>query len=195
MLGHKVIPVVVLESIDEVETKIGALRSGGIKIAEITFRTECAAQAIRSAVNIFPDMCVGAGTVVNAAQCKEALDAGAKFIVGPGLSEGVARVCAGSNVPYLPGCVTPTEIIRAMELGLNTVKFFPAGVYGGLSAIKSLAAAFPSVRFVPTGGIDNSNLLEYLQCPYISAVGGSWMMTGNIKSKSKSAIAIVESIV
>ena len=128
----KLIPVVVIKEIGETETILSALIKSGINCAEITFRTACAAEAIALAVEKFPEMNVGAGTVINAEQCEKALKAGAKFIVSPGLSPAVAKICKEKNVPYYPGCVTPTEIMAALELGIDIVKFFPANVYGGL---------------------------------------------------------------
>ncbi len=130
----RLIPVVVIKELKETEKILSALEKSGINCAEITFRTACAKEAIEFACKKFPAMNVGAGTVINAEQCEDALNAGAKFIVSPGLSESVAKVCAKHKVPYYPGCVTPTEIMAALELGITTVKFFPAGVYGGQGA-------------------------------------------------------------
>lgn len=169
----KRIPVVVIKKLEETSHILEALRAYGIDSAEITFRTDCAEQAIKFAHEHYKDMKIGAGTVINADQCRAALAAGAEFIVSPGLSEDVANVCAEAGVPYYPGCVTPTEIMRAISLGLTTVKFFPANVYGGLNAIKALGAPFPQIKFIPTGGIDKNNIDEYLACDKIFAVGGS----------------------
>ena len=121
-------------------------------------------------------MSVGAGTVINAEQCRDALKAGAQFIVSPGLSVAVAEICRENGVPYYPGCVTPTEIMQALELGITTVKFFPANVYGGLSALKALSAPFPQVRFIPTGGVDRSNIDEFLAFDKVAAIGGSFFV-------------------
>ena len=126
----KLIPVVVIKELSETDKILTALKNSGINCAEITFRTACAEEAIIHAVKNYPDMNIGAGTVINGAQCKKALKAGAKFIVSPGLSVDVAKICKKHNVPYYPGCVTPTEIMQAIELGINIVKFFPANVYG-----------------------------------------------------------------
>lgn len=172
----KYVPVVVIKDLDETVPTLTALRNAGIPTAEITFRTACAADAIRLGAEQFPDMLIGAGTVVNAEQAKAALAAGAKFIVSPGLSASVAEVCREADVPYIPGCVTPTEIMQALELGITTVKFFPANVYGGLKALKALAAPFPQVRFVPTGGVDRSNIDEFLAFEKIVAIGGSFFV-------------------
>ena len=119
-------------------------------------------------------MNVGAGTVIYAEQCQDALNAGAQFIVSPGLSVAVAKICKEKNIPYYPGCVTPTEIMQALELGITTVKFFPANVYGGLKAMKALSGPFPQIKFIPTGGVDRSNIDEYLAWDKIEAVGGSF---------------------
>ena len=131
----RLIPVVVIKNLDDTEKILTALKKDGINCAEITFRTACAKDAIALAVEKFPDMNVGAGTVINGRQCVEALNAGAKFIVSPGLSVEVAEICKANDVPYYPGCVTPTEIMQALDLGITTVKFFPANVYGGLKAL------------------------------------------------------------
>lgn len=128
------------------------------------------------AVEKFPDMNVGAGTVINGRQCVEALNAGAKFIVSPGLSVEVAEICKANDVPYYPGCVTPTEIMQALDLGITTVKFFPANVYGGLKALKALSAPFPQVKFIPTGGVNRENLDEFLAFDKVAAVGGSFFV-------------------
>ena len=174
----KLVPVVVLNKVEETEPVIKALIDGDIPVAEICFRTDCAAECIRLAVEKFPEALIGAGTVINATQCKQAIECGAKFIVSPGLSASVAAVCKEHNVPYLAGVATPTEVMQAIELELPVVKFFPAGVYGGLKAIKAIGAAFPAMKFMPTGGVDNKNLKEFLECDKIFAVGGSWMVKG-----------------
>ena len=182
---NRVVPVVVIQKLEDTIPTLEALCEGGVPVAEITFRTACAADAIREGVKAFPNMCIGAGTVINAKQAKEAIAAGATFIVSPGLSVEVAEVCKEENIPYLPGCVTPTEIMQAISLGLTTLKFFPANVYGGLSAIKALSAPFPQIRFLPTGGVDLSNINEFLACDKIAAVGGSFMMKGDIRANCK----------
>ena len=173
---EKYVPVVVIKELGETDKIMNALKNNGIHTAEITFRTACAAEAIALAVKNHPDMEIGAGTVINAEQCKAALAAGATFIVSPGLSVAVAQVCKDNNVPYYPGCVTPTEIMQALELGLTTLKFFPANVYGGLKALKALAAPVPQVKFIPTGGVDRSNIDEFLAFDKIAAIGGSFFV-------------------
>ena len=173
---EKFVPVVVIKELSETDKILTALKQSGIHTAEITFRTACAAEAIAYAVKNYPDMEIGAGTVINAKQCEEALAAGATFIVSPGLSPDVAKLCAAKNIPYYPGCVTPTEIMAALELGITTVKFFPANVYGGLKALKALSAPFPQVKFIPTGGVDRSNIDEFLAFDKIAAIGGSFFV-------------------
>lgn len=172
----KLIPVVVIKDLKITEIILSALQKEDIYCAEITFRTACAEEAIKLAVQEFPDMEIGAGTIINAEQCERALKAGAKFIVSPGLSEEVAAICKQKNVPYYPGCVTPTEIMKAISLGITTVKFFPANVYGGLKAMKALSAPFPQIRFIPTGGVNRENLNEFLSWDKIAAVGGSFFV-------------------
>ena len=171
-----VVPVVKIDNIEDTQPLMEALIRGNLPVAEITFRTACAEEAIRIASKNYPDMLVGAGTVITSAQAIRAIEAGAKFIVGPGYSATVAKVCQTRDIPYLPGCVTPTEIITALDAGIDTVKFFPASVYGGLKAIKALAAPFTTVKFIPTGGVSADNLAEFLAFPKIVACGGSWMV-------------------
>lgn len=188
----QVIPVVVINDEKETIEILSKLREGGINCAEITFRTACAKEAIAIGTKAFEDMNIGAGTVINAEQAKSAVQAGAKFIVSPGFSDEVARYCTDEKIPYYPGCVTPTEIMRALSYGLNVVKFFPAGVYGGLKAMKALSAPFPQARFIPTGGVDLSNLKEYLDFDKVYAVGGSFMMKGDIVINCKEIVKICE---
>ena len=180
----KVVPVVVLNDQADAEKQLSALAEH-LPVAEITFRTDYAEEGIKYCVKNFPQIYVGAGTVINASQAERAIRAGAKFIVSPGLSEKVAAVCKREGVDYLPGCVTPMEIEAALELGITTIKFFPAQVYGGLKAIKALSAPFPQVKFVPTGGVGEDNLAEFLACDKIAFVGGSWMMKGDIAENCK----------
>ena len=149
--------------------------AGGIDVMEITFRTAAAADSIKAVAQECPDMVVGAGTVINLEQCKLAVECGAKFIVSPGYDEETVAWCCDNGIPVTPGCVTPTEIMMALKHGLKVLKFFPANVYGGLSAIKSLAGPFGGVKFIPTGGVNAQNLAEFISSPYIHAVGGSWI--------------------
>ena len=194
---YKVVPVVVFNTLDEARPKLKAMVDGGLPIAEITYRTACAGDAIRIAVEEFPEMLVGAGTVINKEQCEQAISYGAKFIVSPGFSEEVAAVCNEKEIPYLGGCVTPTEVMTAISYGCKIIKFFPCSNYGGLPTMKALAAAFPQVKFLPTGGISDVNLAEYLSWEKIFAVGGSWMMKGTpdeIAASCKKAVEIAKSV-
>lgn len=190
----KLIPVVVIKDVNETEKTLSALRVGGINCAEITFRTACAEEAIKLGTKLFPEMNIGAGTVINEEQAKRAINAGAKFIVSPGFSEKVALYVHKQGIPYYPGCVTPTEIMQALELGITTIKFFPANVYGGLKALKALSGPFPQVRFIPTGGVDLTNLKEFLEFDKIFAVGGSFMMKGDITENCKKACEIIREV-
>ena len=170
-----VIPVVVLDDTAKALTTANALLAGGVSVMEITFRTAAAADSIKAVSENCPEMLVGAGTVVTLDQCKQALECGAKFIVSPGFDPEVVSWCVERNIPITPGCVTPTEIMAAMKLGLHVVKFFPANVYGGLTAMKSLSGPFGGIRFIPTGGVNAQNLGEFIAAPYVHAVGGSWV--------------------
>ena len=187
----KIIPVVVIKNVDDTIPTLAALKEGGINCAEITFRTACAAEAIALATKTFPDMNIGAGTVINLAQAKKAVEAGAKFLVSPGLSVAVAEFAKEKGISYYPGCVTPTEIMQAIELGIEVVKFFPANVYGGLKALKALSAPFPQIKFIPTGGVDLSNLKEFIDFEKVYAVGGSFMMKGDIVANCKQINEII----
>ncbi|MEG1520479.1 MAG: bifunctional 4-hydroxy-2-oxoglutarate aldolase/2-dehydro-3-deoxy-phosphogluconate aldolase [Clostridia bacterium] len=187
----RLIPVVVINKIEDTIPTLKALCDGGLPIAEITYRTECAKDAITLAVKEFPKMLIGAGTVINGKQAEEAIGLGVSFIVSPGFSEDVAQVCLENEMAYFPGCVTPTEIMLALSYGYKVIKFFPASVYGGLKAMKALAAPFPQVKFIPTGGVDENNLAEYLAWEKVKAVGGSFMMKGDIKEKTENAMEIV----
>ena len=176
-------PVVVLDDVKDARPLAKAMAAGGIPIAEVTLRTSAGLPSIEEiaamAENAIPgsseDVLVGAGSVMNLEQCKAALSVGAKFIVSAGFNPKVVEYCVSNDIAVLPGCVTPTEILMALELGLDTVKFFPANVYGGLKAMKALNGPFPELKFVPTGGINAENLAEYLAAPFIRAVGGSWL--------------------
>jgi len=175
LLATRIVPVVVLEDATDAGPLAEVLVAGGLPVAEVTFRTPAAADAIR-AMSAFPGMIVGAGTVVRPEQVDEAADAGATFIVSPGLSTAVVRRARERGLVVIPGVVTPTEIMAALDLGLTTLKFFPANIFGGASALKSLGAPFRGVRFIPTGGVSATNLTEYLSLTNVVAVGGSWMV-------------------
>ena len=182
---EKYIPVVVIKELSETDKILSALKADSINCAEITFRTACAREAIEYACRKYPEMSIGAGTVINAEQCRAALKAGAKFIVSPGLSISVAEVCRENGVPYYPGCVTPTEIMQALELGITTVKFFPANIYGGLKALRALSAPFPQVRFIPTGGVDRGNIDEFLAFDKVIAIGGSFFVKEALEKRGE----------
>lgn len=170
-----VVPVVVLNHAEHAIATAQALHEGGIDLMEITMRTDAALSAVSQIRSHCPNVLVGAGTVLDVAQCQQAIDAGAAFIVSPGFSAPIVSWCIEHGVAVLPGCVTPTEIMEGLRFGLNTFKFFPANIYGGLMAMKALSAPFRGVRFVPTGGVSENNLKEYLSAPFIHAVGGSWL--------------------
>lgn len=170
-----IVPVVVLNNVEDAVPLAGALLKGGIDFMEITFRTECAAECISVISKEVPDMTVGAGTVLNVEQAKLAVDCGAKFIVSPGLDEATVKWAIENDIPVIPGTVTPTEIMKAISLGLKVVKFFPADVYGGIKAIKALSAPFGQVKFLPTGGVSEANLNEFAANKSVIAVGGSWV--------------------
>jgi len=171
----RLVPVVVLDDAKDADPLAAALVTGGLPVAEVTFRTAAAPEAIRI-MAARGDILLGAGTVLTPAQVDQAVDAGASYVVSPGLSRAVVERCAERGVLALPGAVTATEIQAALELGITTVKFFPAGTSGGAPAIVALAAPFGGVRFVPTGGVGPKNLHEYLAIPAVAAVGGSWMV-------------------
>jgi len=178
-----IVPVVVLDKVEDAVPTANALLAGGVDVMEITLRTEAGLGSIRQVAEQCPEVLVGAGTVITLDQCKQAVDAGARFIVSPGFNPAVVEWCVANNISVTPGCVTPTEITMALALGVNVLKFFPADVYGGLSAMKALAGPFGGVKFVPTGGISDKNLAEYVSAPFIHAVGGSWLCAkGDIAS-------------
>lgn len=170
-----VVPVVVLERAEDAVPAARAMLAGGVDVMEITFRTAAAAEAIRNVAAECPEMLVGAGTVLTVEQCEKAVALGAKFIVSPGFDAEIVDWCVERGVAVAPGCVTPTEIMAALKRGLSVVKFFPAGIYGGLKAMKALAAPFGQVKFIPTGGVSADNLAEYAAAPFVHAVGGSWL--------------------
>ena len=175
-----VIPVVVLENAEDAKPLAEALVKGGLPVAEVTFRTAAAKESIRIMSENYPEMLVGAGTVLSVSQVDEAMEAGAKFIVTPGFDEEVVDYCLSKDIPVFPGVITPTEVTMAVKKGLKVVKFFPASQFGGLKTIKALSAPFGMVKFMPTGGIDASNLSEYLSSDKIVACGGSWMVKGDL---------------
>lgn len=171
------VPVVVIDNADDALSTADALTAGGLPVMEITLRTAVAIDAIRIIAQKCPNVLLGAGTVFTLEQCKASVEAGAKFIVSPGFDLELVEWCLKNGVAVIPGCVTPTEITRAVATGLNVLKFFPANVYGGVSAMKALSAPFGMVKFIPTGGINLQNLSEFADAPYVHAVGGSFMCT------------------
>lgn len=175
LAAWRVVPVVVLDRPADAAPLADALAGGGIGCMEITFRTAAAAEAI-ALVAGRDDVVVGAGTVTSSAQAEVAIGVGARFVVSPGFDDGVAATCRERGVGYLPGVATATEVMRARAAGLDVVKLFPAEAVGGLSMVKALAAPFPDVRFVPTGGVDEARAADYLAHPAVLAVGGSWMV-------------------
>ena len=200
---YGIVPVVVLNDSKDAEPLADALCEGGLACAEVTFRTEAAAESIKIMSEKHPEMLVGAGTVLTVEQVDEAVAAGAKFIVSPGLNSEVVKYCLDKNIAITPGVVTPSEMELAIELGLNIVKFFPAEPSGGLSMIKAVSAPYTMIQFMPTGGINPGNVKEYLKSDKIFACGGSWMVKGDlvdagdfdkIKELTKEAADIVKEI-
>lgn len=175
LAAWRVVPVVVVDRASDAVPLVEALAGGGIGCMEVTFRTAAAAEAI-ALVAGRDDVVVGAGTVTSSAQAEVAIGVGARFVVSPGFDDGVAATCRERGVGYLPGVATATEVMRARAAGLDVVKLFPAEAVGGLSMVKALAAPFPDVRFVPTGGVDEARAADYLAHPAVLAVGGSWMV-------------------
>lgn len=171
-----IVPVVKIEDVEKAVPLAKALYEGGIPVAEITFRTEQAEEAIRRIAKELPDMLVGAGTVLTTEQVDRAVNAGAKFVVSPGFNPTVVEYCVNKGIPITPGCINPSDVERAIGFGLEVVKFFPAEACGGIKMIKALAGPFGNIKFMPTGGIDANNLNEYLSFPKVLACGGSWMV-------------------
>ncbi len=175
-----IVPVVKIDDAKDAIALSDALCKGGLPCAEVTFRTGAAAESIAAMVKAHPDMVVGAGTVLTTEQVDRAVEAGAKFIVSPGLNPKVVKYCVDKNIPVTPGVNSPSEIEQAIELGLDVVKFFPAEQSGGLAKIKAMAAPYVDMKFMPTGGINAANLNSYLDFPKIIACGGSWMVPGDL---------------
>ncbi len=171
-----VIPVVVLERAEDAVPLANALVKGGLPAAEVTFRTAAAADCIRKVSEKCPDILVGAGTVINVEQAKRAVDAGARFIVGPGYDIETVEWCIANEVNVIPAAVTPSELMALINRDVHVTKFFPANIYGGIPAINALASVFVGHRFMPTGGVSSENLTDYLANPSIIAVGGTWMV-------------------
>jgi 2-dehydro-3-deoxyphosphogluconate aldolase/(4S)-4-hydroxy-2-oxoglutarate aldolase len=180
-----VIPVLEIDSAQHAKPLAESLLAGGLPLAEITLRTEAALESIRVMAREGQDVLVGAGTVLNREQAQAARDAGAQFLVSPGMAEEVVVWAQENSIPILAGAVTPTEMMRAVRLGLEILKFFPAETMGGLKAIKALSDPFPQLRFIPTGGVRLEHLAEYLQTEKIHAVGGSWMAKRQMIAEGK----------
>lgn len=198
-----VVPVVVLNDAKDAAPLAKALCEGGLPCAEVTFRTEAAEESIRIMAKEFPEMVLGAGTVLTTEQVDRAVAAGAKFIVSPGFDAEIVDYCLEKEITVLPGCITPSEVAQAVKRGLAVVKFFPAEQFGGVATLKALAAPYTGVKFMPTGGINAKNLKEYLSFSKILACGGSWMVKGDlvaagkfeeIKAMTKEAVALVKEI-
>lgn len=181
---YAVVPVVVLDDADDAAPLAEALIKGGLPCAEVTFRTEAAEESIRIMNKKYPDMLVGAGTVLTTEQVDRAVAAGAKFIVSPGFDPEIVDYCLEKKIPVFPGCISPSEVAQAVKRGLKVVKFFPAEQAGGLAMLKAMAAPYTMLKFMPTGGINIKNLKEYLGFSKILCCGGSWMVKGDmIKNK------------
>lgn len=172
-----IVPVIALDDAKDAEPLGKALCDGGLPCAEVTFRTAAAEESIRIMAQKFPNMLIGAGTVLNKDQVDRAVNAGAKFIVSPGLNPKTVEYCVSKNIPIIPGCTNPSDIEQAIEQGLDVVKFFPAEAAGGLKMIKAMSAPYTSMKFMPTGGINADNLIDYLNFGKIVACGGSWMVS------------------
>ena len=170
-----IVPVVVLDDVKDAVPTANAMAAGGVDVMEITFRTACAAEAIKAVSKNCPNVLVGAGTIINIEQCKLAVEMGAKFIVSPGFDEELVKWCIEHNIAVCPGCVTPTEIMAAMKLGLKVVKYFPTNIYGGLKALKALSSPFAGMKFITTSGISTENIKDFVSAPFVHAVGGSWV--------------------
>ena len=198
-----VVPVVVLNESNDAEKLSDALVKGGLPCAEVTFRTEAAEESIRIMTKKYPEMLVGAGTVLTIEQVDRAVGAGAKFIVSPGSDPEIVDYCIEKQIPIIPGIVTPSEVAQAVKRGLEVVKFFPAEQFGGVSTIKALAAPYTMLKFMPTGGVSLENLKDYLSCDKIICCGGSWMVKGDlikagefdkIAEMTKEAVTLAKSI-
>jgi 2-dehydro-3-deoxyphosphogluconate aldolase/(4S)-4-hydroxy-2-oxoglutarate aldolase len=203
LCSYGVIPVVVINKTEDAKPLAKALCEGGLKCAEVTFRTDAAQEAIRIMSQEYPDMMVGAGTVLTIDQVDRAVSAGAKFIVSPGFDPEIVDYCIDKDIPIVPGCMTPSEVAQGVKRGLEVLKFFPAQQAGGVAMIKAMAAPYTSVMFMPTGGINADNLEQYLSFKKIAACGGSWMVKADlIDSKdfekitelTKEAVRLVKSI-
>ena len=203
LMAFGVVPVVVLNRAEDAKPLAEALVKGGLKCAEVTFRTAAAAESIKIMTENFPEMLVGAGTVLSTEQVDQAVNAGAKFIVSPGFDPEVVDYCLEKKIPVLPGVVTPSEVAQGYKRGLKILKFFPAEQAGGLAMIKAMAAPYTTIKFMPTGGINADNMKNYLEFNKIAACGGSWMVKGSlidegnfekIEELTREAVSLVKKI-
>ena len=181
--GPKLIPVIAIEAADQAIRLGTTLVENGLPIAEITFRTKAAGEAIRQLAKL-EDLMLGAGTVLSTDQVQEAVDAGAQFMVTPGFNPKVVDYCGKNRIPIIPGVCTPTEIEAALEYGLDVLKFFPAEAMGGIKTLKAFGGPYARVKFIPTGGINTTNLGDYLNLPNVLACGGSWMVSKKLISSN-----------
>lgn len=198
-----VIPVIAIDDANDALELGKALIEGGLPVAEITFRTAAGKDAISIMAKEYPDMLIGAGTVLSIEQVKEAISVGAKFIVSPGFDPEVVDYCLENNIPIFPGCVTPSEVMQAIKRGINIVKFFPAGEFGGLKMIKAISGPFQNIKFIPTGGVNADNLRDYMSSDKVLACGGTWIAKKDlinnkefekIKGIVKEAVSIVKEV-
>jgi len=201
--AYGVVPVVVLNRVEDAKPLAEALCRGGLKCAEVTFRTAAAEESIKIMSDCFPDMLVGAGTVLTIDQVDRAVAAGAKFIVSPGFDPEIVDYCISKNIAVVPGCITPSEVAQGVKRGLKILKFFPAEQAGGVAMIKAMAAPYTMVKFMPTGGINAKNLADYLGSDKITACGGSWMVKADlidngqydkIEAMTREAVELVKEI-
>lgn len=181
----KILPVIKIDHAKDAVPLAKALMDGGLPAAEVTFRTAAAEESIREICKAYPDMLVGAGSLTSVEQAKTAQAAGAQFFVSAGFHRGIAEYAVENKIPYFPGVCTPSEIMWLVELGLPVAKFFPAGQMGGLATIKAIAAAFPQMKFMPTGGVNPNNIKEFLAYDKIVACGGSWMVKDSLINEGK----------
>lgn len=180
-----VVPVIAIDDANKAVALANALKNGGLPVAEVTFRTAAGQQAIENIAKEVPDVLVGAGTILNVEQVKQAVERGAKFIVSPGFNEEVVDYCLENNIPVMPGTANASDMTKAVNKGLKYVKFFPAEINGGLAAIKALAPVFPTLNFMPTGGVNTKNFMEYLNYERIFGCGGSWMVKKDLINDEK----------
>lgn len=197
----RIVLVVVLEDVNDAAPLANALCNGGLACAEVTFRTAEAAEVLKKMKEARPDMLVGAGTVLSTKQVDEAVEAGAEFIVSPGLNPDVVSYCVSRGITIIPGCANPSDIEQALKYNLDVVKFFPAEALGGLKLIKAMSAPYKTIKFMPTGGINPKNVKEYLDCKAIIACGGTWMVPhdavankdfAQIEKLTKEAVAAIQ---